>query len=197
MARIDQANREIHLKLAYMGPGLSGRSTTLKYIHSRTQGDHSKVEWVPGPDETSVLGFNFRPEALGKIRGFATRFHLIAAPGQQWHEHGRRACLEGCDAVVFVADSQVSRLDANLEAMESLAENLGPRLAHTPIILQLNKRDLPTALPVDELRRVLDPQGRHPAFESVAVSGPGCFEALKQAAKGCMLALKRGDQSSA
>ena len=131
--------------------------------------------------------------ALGEIRGFKTRFHLYTVPGQVFYDASRKLILKGVDGVVFVADSQIARMEANIESMENLRTNLaeqGYSLEKLPYVIQYNKRDMPAVAPVEELRTVLNPQGV-PDFEGVASTGIGVFETLKQVAKLVLTELKK------
>jgi hypothetical protein len=140
------------------------------------------------------LFFDFLPLDLGTVRGFRTRFHLYTVPGQVFYDASRKLILRGVDGVVFVADSQEERLDANLEALDNLQENLkehGYDFKKIPYVLQLNKRDLPNALPVEDLKRELVRKGE-PVFEAVAFQGQGVFETLKEVARQVLVELKKG-----
>jgi signal recognition particle receptor subunit beta len=140
-----------------------------------------------------TLFFDFLPLALGKIRGFRTRFHLYTVPGQVFYDASRKLILKGVDGVVFVADSQIERMEANLESLDNLKVNLreqGYDLDKVPYVVQYNKRDLPNAAPLDEMRALLNPAGT-PDYEACATVGKGVFETLKAAAKGVLTDLKR------
>ena len=141
-----------------------------------------------------TLFFDFLPLDLGTVRGFKTRFHLYTVPGQVFYDASRKLILRGVDGIIFVADSQEERMDANYEALENLQDNLkdhGYDLAKVPYILQLNKRDLPSALPVDELKKTLTKKGE-PVFEAVAFKGTGVFETLKECGRMVLSELKKG-----
>jgi signal recognition particle receptor subunit beta len=141
-----------------------------------------------------TLFFDFLPLDLGTVRGFKTRFHLYTVPGQVFYDASRKLILRGVDGVVFVADSQEERMDANLEALDNLQDNLKEHnyeLAKIPYVLQLNKRDLPNVLPVDTLKKELLKKGE-PVFEAVAYSGTGVFETLKEVARQVLVELKKG-----
>lgn len=140
-----------------------------------------------------TLFFDFLPLALGEIRGFKTRFHLYTVPGQVFYDASRKLILKGVDGVVFVADSQKDRIDANLESLENLKVNLqeqGYELDQLPYVIQYNKRDLPNVSPVEDLGKLLNPDGK-PDFEAVATTGKGVFETLKAVAKLVLLELKK------
>ncbi len=190
MALINIAAREIHCKIVYYGPGLSGKTTNLKYIHSQVPKE-AKGELLSIATETErTLFFDFLPLDLGRVRGFQTRFHLYTVPGQVLYERTRVAVLNGADGVVFVADSQRNKLEENVRSLQELARNItrqGKRFADFPVVLQYNKRDLPNALPVAVLDRYL----RYRAgdgnlverFEAVATTGKGVFDTLKAISK--------------
>ncbi len=194
MSFINYSSREINCKIVYYGPGLCGKTTNLQFIYSKTNPD-VKGKMISLATETErTLFFDFLPLALGEIRGFKTRFHLYTVPGQVFYDASRKLILKGVDGVVFVADSQVERMEANLESMDNLKLNLqeqGYDLASVPLVVQYNKRDLPNAAPVEEMRRLLNPGGA-PDFEAAATSGEGVFETLKAVARGVLSDLKRG-----
>jgi mutual gliding-motility protein MglA len=185
--------REINCKLVYYGPGLGGKTANLQWVYDNT-GAGQKGKMISLATETDrTLFFDFLPIDLGTVRGFKTRLHLYTVPGQVFYEASRKLILKGADGVAFVADSQEERLDANLETLENLREHLR---AHNlefdtiPYVLQLNKRDLPNILSVDELSRQLRLKGE-PVMEAVAVSGQGVFETLRELAKLVLAELKK------
>ena len=186
--------REINCKLVYYGPGLGGKTANLQWIYDHT-GAGLKGKMISLATETDrTLFFDFLPLDLGTVRGFKTRFHLYTVPGQVFYEASRKLILKGADGVVFVADSQEERMDANLETLENLQEHLKEHklsFATIPYVLQLNKRDLPNILPVDELKKQLQAKGE-PAVEAVAVTGQGVFETLKDLARLVLTELKKG-----
>ncbi len=177
--------REINCKLVYYGPGLGGKTANLQWIYDHT-GTAQKGKMISLATETDrTLFFDFLPIDLGTVRGFKTRIHLYTVPGQVFYEASRKLILKGADGVVFVADSQEERLDANLETLENLREHLKEHKLDfntIPYVLQLNKRDLPNILSVDELRKQLSVKSE-PALEAVAVTGQGVFDTLKEVAK--------------
>jgi small GTP-binding protein len=185
MTFINYASREINCKIVYYGPGLCGKTTNLQYIYDKTN-PTAKGKLISLATETDrTLFFDFLPLELGTVRGFKTRFHLYTVPGQVFYDASRKLILKGVDGVIFVADSQVERMDANVEAIENLETNLktqGYDLNAIPYVLQLNKRDLPNVAPVDEMKRLLA-RKNEPIFEAVAAKGPGVFETLKGVAK--------------
>jgi signal recognition particle receptor subunit beta len=197
MAFINYSAREINCKLVYYGPGLCGKTTNLKVIYEKTA-EGAKGKMISLATETErTLFFDFLPLALGEIRGFKTRFHLYTVPGQVFYDASRKLILKGVDGVVFVADSQEERFEANLESLENLQQNLreqGLELSKIPWVLQYNKRDLPNAVSVEEMRKALNPTGEIPEFEAAAMSGKGVFETLKALAKLVLLELRKGSK---
>ena len=193
MTFINYASREINCKIVYYGPGLGGKTTNLQYIYSKTAPE-TKGKMISLATETDrTLFFDFLPLDLGSIRGFTTRFHLYTVPGQVFYDASRKLILKGVDGVVFVADSQEERMDANIESIRNLDENLrehGFDLQAIPYALQFNKRDLPTALPVDVMYRALNFK-REPTFEAVASEGTGVFDTLKAVAKQILVELRK------
>ncbi|HKC51025.1 MAG TPA: GTPase domain-containing protein [Myxococcota bacterium] len=197
MAFINYSAREINCKLVYYGPGLCGKTTNLRYIYEKTAAD-AKGKMISLATETErTLFFDFLPLALGEIRGFKTRFHLYTVPGQVFYDASRKLILKGVDGVVFVADSQEERFEANVESLENLKANLreqGYDYDKIPAVLQYNKRDLPNAVSVESLREVLNPTGKVPDFEAAAQSGKGVFETLKALARLVLQELKKGSR---
>lgn len=194
MSFINYMAREINCKIVYYGPGLCGKTTNLQYIYERTNPD-AKGKMISLATETErTLFFDFLPLSLGEIRGFKTRFHLYTVPGQVFYDASRKLILKGVDGVIFVADSQIERLEANQESMDNLRTNLaeqGYSLEKIPFVIQYNKRDLPNAVEVEELRQLLNPTGV-PDFEANARSGMGVFDTLKAVSKLVLTELKRG-----
>jgi mutual gliding-motility protein MglA len=191
---INYMAREINCKIVYYGPGLCGKTTNLQYIYKRTNPD-AKGKMISLATETErTLFFDFLPLSLGEIRGFKTRFHLYTVPGQVFYDASRKLILKGVDGVIFVADSQLERLEANQESLDNLRTNLaehGYSLEKMPYVIQYNKRDLPNALPMEELRQLLNPIGVLD-FEASARTGQGVFETLKAVSKLVLTELKRG-----
>lgn len=185
MSMINYASREINCKLVYYGPGLGGKTTNLEYIYERVNPETRGKLISLATEQERTLFFDFLPVDLGEIRGFKTRFHLYTVPGQVYYNASRRLILKGVDGIVFVADSQPERMDANIASMHNLYENLSeygydPRTL--PIVLQYNKRDLPNSLPVAQLREQINPDSL-PEFEAAAVNGDGVFDTLKAVSK--------------
>lgn len=186
MSTINFANREINFKIVYYGPGLSGKTTNLKWIYSKVpEGRKGEMVSLATEDERTLF-FDFLPLDIGEVKGFKTRFHLYTVPGQVFYNASRKLILRGVDGIVFVADSAPNRLRANAESMRNMRENLaeyGLTLNDVPIVIQVNKRDLPDALPVEMVRAVVDPEGRFPVLETVATEGKGVFETLKEVSR--------------
>jgi mutual gliding-motility protein MglA len=194
MSFINYASREINCKIVYYGPGLCGKTTNLQYIYQKTAPD-AKGKMISLATETErTLFFDFLPLALGEIRGFKTRFHLYTVPGQVFYDASRKLILKGVDGVVFVADSQEERSDANVESLDNLRGNLkeqGYDLDKLPYVVQYNKRDLDNILSIEELRHDVNPTNA-PEFEACATTGEGVFETLKAVAKLILIDLKKG-----
>ena len=194
MSFINFAAREINCKIVYYGPGLGGKTTNLQYVFDKTS-DKQKGKMISLATETDrTLFFDFLPLDLGTVRGFKTRFHLYTVPGQVFYDASRKLILRGVDGVVFVADSQEERMDANVEALENLHGNLkehGYDFLKIPYVLQLNKRDLPNILPVDAMKRELVKRSE-PVFEAVACQGVGVFDTLKEVSRQVLIELKKG-----
>jgi len=193
MSFINYASREINCKIVYYGPGLGGKTTNLQYIYERTN-PQNKGQLISLATETDrTLFFDFLPLDLGSVRGFRTRFHLYTVPGQVFYDASRKLILKVVDGVIFVADSQEARMDANLESLDNLKHNLrenGFDLAALPYAAQFNKRDLPGAVAYDVMHRALNFKGE-PTFEAVAPKGVGVFETLKAVAKQVLHELAR------
>ena len=185
MSMINYASREINCKLVYYGPGLGGKTTNLEYIYNKINPDTRGKLISLATEQERTLFFDFLPVDLGSIRGFKTRFHLYTVPGQVYYNASRRLILKGVDGIVFVGDSQAERMDANIAAMENLFENLadyGYDPQKLPIVLQYNKRDLPNAVPREELRAHLNPMGLL-EHDAVAIEGHGVFDTLRSVSK--------------
>ena len=194
MTFINYASREINCKIVYYGPGLCGKTTNLQYIFDSTapQARGKLISLATETDRT--LFFDFMPLELGTVRGFKTRFHLYTVPGQVFYDASRKLILKGVDGVVFVADSQEERMDANIESLYNLEENLksqGYDLDKIPYVLQLNKRDLGNVVPVEDLAARLQRKGE-PGVEGVASTGGGVFDSVKAVAKQVLTELRKG-----
>jgi signal recognition particle receptor subunit beta len=192
MTFINYAAREINCKIVYYGPGLGGKTTNIQYVYEKT-GNNTKGKLISLATETDrTLFFDFLPIEFGSIRGFRTRFHLYTVPGQVFYDASRKLILKGVDGVVFVSDSQEVRMDANVESIRNLSDNLkehGYDLMKLPYVLQLNKRDLPTAVPVPQMVAALRIKNE-PVFEAVATRGLGVFDTLKAIVKSVLLDLR-------
>jgi len=196
MSFINYAAREINCKIVYYGPGLCGKTTNLQHVYAKSTSE-TKGKMISLATETErTLFFDFLPLDLGDIRGFKVRLHLYTVPGQVFYDASRKLILKGVDGVVFVADSQTERLDANIESLLNLRDNLeeqGFDLDKLPFVIQYNKRDLPNLSSVEELRKLLNPTAV-PDFEASAFEGWGVFETLKGIAKLILIELKKGQR---
>lgn len=193
MTFINYAAKEINCKIVYYGPGLGGKTTNLQHIYNKTAPDRRGKMISLATEADRTLFFDFLPLDLGAIRGFTTRFHLYTVPGQVFYDASRKLILKGVDGVVFVADSQVDRMEANIESIRNLEENLkdhGFDLQEMPYALQFNKRDLPSVMPVDEMYRMLNFK-REPTFVGIAPQGVGVFDTLKSVAKQILVELRK------
>ncbi len=198
MPFINYAAREITCKLVYYGPGLGGKTTNLVWIYDKTTGEAKGKMVSLATESERTLFFDLLPLNLGKIRGFTTRFQLYTVPGQIFYDASRKLILKGADGIVFVADSQEARYDANLESIRNLQDNLRENsldLATIPYVLQLNKQDLPTAMPAEDLARALRLKGE-PVFKAVAPKGIGVFETLKALVKQTLVRVQAGSTTT-
>jgi len=181
MVSINYAFKEISCKIVYYGPGLSGKTTNLQYVHKKVP-QPTKGELISlATDADRTLYFDFLPINIGSVAGFTTKFQLYTVPGQVYYNATRKLVLRGADGLVFVADSQESKMEENQESLKNLLDNLqeyGYNLNEVPMVIQYNKRDLPGALPLDVLEKALNPNGLL-SFEAVAVKGDGVFDTLK------------------
>jgi len=195
MSFINHNNKVIHCKIVYYGPSLGGKTTNIQWVYNKTNAD-DKSDLVELPtDVERTMFFDFLPLNVGEIRGFQTRFHLYTVPGQVVYDASRKLILKGLDGVVFVADSQAERMEENINSMENLKKNLelqGYDIEKIPIAIQYNKRDLPNALPLAELRNKLNKYNA-PDFEATAKDGTGVFESLKSVSKNIISVLKGGE----
>lgn len=194
MSFVNYVNKEVNCKIVYYGPGLGGKTTNIQYVYQKTSGDNKGNIISLNTENERTLFFDFLPLDLGEIRGFKTRFHLYTVPGQVFYEASRKLILRGVDGVVFVADSQVERMEANLESLKSLEKNLtdqGYDITKIPIVMQWNKRDLPNTTAVKDLHSALN-KWDVPEFEAVAMKGTGVFDTLKMISKLVLMNLKGG-----
>ena len=194
MSFINFVAREINCKIVYYGAGLGGKTSNLQWIFDQTVGKTGGKMISLATEADRTLFFDFLPLDLGTVRGFKTRFHLYTVPGQVFYEASRKLILRGVDGVVFVADSQAERMDANHESLENLQENLkeyGYDFAEMPYVHQLNKRDLPSVMGVDELSQALNKK-EETVLEAVAINGTGVFETLREVSRQVLAKLKKG-----
>jgi signal recognition particle receptor subunit beta len=194
MSFVNYHTKEVNCKIVYYGPGLGGKTTNIQYVYQKTSSDNKGRMVTLNTENERTLFFDFLPLELGEIRGFKTRFHLYTVPGQIFYESSRKLILRGVDGVVFVADSQVEKMEQNLESLESLKSNLieqGYDVHKLPIVIQWNKRDLPNITPVKEMSKKLN-QNSYPEFEAIATQGEGVFETLKMISKLVLLNIKGG-----
>ena len=185
MSFVNRMSKEINCKIVYYGPGLGGKTANLQYVFAATKPE-SRGKMISLETETErTLFFDFLPLDLGKIGEYKVRFHLYTVPGQVFYDASRKLILKGADGVIFVADSQVARNEANIEALENLEQNLASyklALASMPHVIQYNKRDMPEVTPIGEMRETLNLH-KAPDYEAVAKTGTGVFDTLKGLAK--------------
>ena len=194
MTFINYASREINCKIVYYGPGLCGKTTNIQWIYEQAHPE-KRGKLVSLATETDrTLFFDFLPLDMGMVKGFKVRFHLYTVPGQVFYDASRKLILRGCDGMIFVADSQYARMEANIESIANLATNLkenGFDIRTIPYVLQLNKRDMPSAAPADEMERLLRFRNE-PMIEAVANQGTGVIETLKACARQILMELQKG-----
>jgi signal recognition particle receptor subunit beta len=194
MSFVNYHSKEINCKIVYYGPGLGGKTSNIQHVYQRTAQKNKGQMVTLNTENERTLFFDFLPLDLGMIRGFKTRFHLYTVPGQVFYEASRKLILRGVDGVVFVADSQVEKMEANLESLQGLKKNLedqGYDFNKLPIVMQWNKRDLPNTTSVQDLEKKLNNYD-FPSFESIATTGEGVFETLKMISKLVLLNIKGG-----
>jgi mutual gliding-motility protein MglA len=197
MSFVNYHTKEINCKIVYYGPGLGGKTTNIQYVYQKTHSGNKGQMVTLNTENERTLFFDFLPLDLGSIRGFKTRFHLYTVPGQVFYEASRKLILRGVDGIVFVADSQVERMEENIESLNGLKKNLedqGYDSENLPIVFQWNKRDLPNVVSIMDLEKKLNKLGR-PSFEASAVKGEGVFETLKMISKMVLLNIKGGLES--
>jgi signal recognition particle receptor subunit beta len=193
MTYVNYAAKEINVKIVYYGPGLGGKTTNLQHIYERTTPDVKGKLITLATETDRTLFFDFMPLDVGDIKGFKVRLHLYTVPGQVFYNASRKLILKGVDGVIMVCDSQRERMDANIESIRNLEQNLkenGYNLRELPYVLQINKRDLPNIVPVEEMKAQLVIQGE-PVIEAVATQGVGVFATLKTISKLTLLDLRR------
>lgn len=192
MSFINYAAKEINCKIVYYGPGLGGKTTNLQYIYNSTQeSQKGKMISLTGDTERTLF-FDFLPLNIGEIRGFKTRFHLYTVPGQHFYDASRKLVLKGVDGIVFVADSQVDKMEENITSLKSLDLNLkeqGYDLHHIPFVFQFNKRDTENPIPLKVLHEQLNPFGAE-EIEATALKGVGVFDTLKAISKQVLKSLR-------
>ncbi|EQC43332.1 ATP/GTP-binding protein [Bacteriovorax sp. Seq25_V] len=194
MSFVNYKTKEINCKIVYYGPGLGGKTTNIQYVYKKSAGENKGEMVSLNSENERTIFFDFLPLDLGEIRGFRTRFHLYTVPGQVFYESSRKLILRGVDGVVFVADSQLERMEANIESLKSLQSNLaeqGYDIEKIPLVFQWNKRDLPNVSSVEDMSLTLN-QYQRPEFEGVATKGDGVFTTLKSITKLVLMNLKGG-----
>jgi mutual gliding-motility protein MglA len=194
MSFINYSSKEINCKIVYYGPGLSGKTTNLKYIYENSDPDTRGKLISVSDDNGRSLFFDFLPLNLGEINGFTTRFHLYTVPGQVMNELSRKLILKGVDGVVFVADSQKERMEANKKSLEKLMDHLedhGYEVKQIPIVFQYNKRDIKEGMETEEMSEFLNIYSR-PELEAEAINGKGVYETLRTISKLVLNELRGG-----
>lgn len=194
MSFVNYNAKEIHCKIVYYGPSLAGKTTNMQWLYQETSGDNKSQMMSLNTEVERTLFFDFLPLSIGDIRGFKTRFHLYTVPGQVIYDASRKLILKGLDGIIFVADSQLERMDENVESMKNLKKNLelqGYDLKEIPMALQYNKRDLDRVASISQLRSELN-HYNFPDFEGVASEGKGVFEPVKAVSQAIIKVLKSG-----
>lgn len=194
MSFVNYHTKEVNCKIVYYGPGLGGKTTNIQEVYKRTSGETRGKMVTLDTENERTLFFDFLPLDLGEIRGFKTRFHLYTVPGQVFYEASRKLILRGVDGIIFVADSQVERMEANIESLNGMVKNLteqGYEIDRVPIVMQWNKRDLPNVSSQTDLQRQLN-KWDVPSFDAAALNGEGVFETLKMMSKLVLMNLKGG-----
>lgn len=194
MSFVNYHTKEINCKIVYYGPGLGGKTTNIQYVYQKTSGDAKGKIISLNTENERTLFFDFLPLELGEIRGFKTRFHLYTVPGQVFYEASRKLIIRGVDGIVFVADSQVEKMEANRESLESLKRNLieqGCDIQKIPLVMQWNKRDLPNVTSIEEMERTLN-LWKSPSYQAIALKGQGVFDTLKTISKLVLMNIKGG-----
>lgn len=194
MSFINNNAKEIHLKVVYYGASLGGKTTNIQWVYQSLAQDQKSKLVALNTEIERTLFFDFLPLEVGEIRGFQTRFHLYTVPGQVIYDASRKLILKGLDGVVFVVDSQADRLEENIASMKNLEKNLeqqGTSIHEIPLVIQYNKRDLPNAMPISELRRHVNKHNA-PEIEAVAFEGKGVLDCFKMVSKNVIQVLKGG-----
>jgi len=195
MSFINYVAKEINCKIVYYGPGLSGKTTNIQYIHDQTQNAHRGNLVTLSTENERTLFFDFLPLSIGDVKGYKTRFHLYTVPGQTFYNISRQFILKGVDGLVFVADCQPARMEANIESYDSLRKSLeqqGYSIDSLPLVFQYNKRDFPNVVEIGELEATFNTMKR-PYFEAVANTGTGVMETLQSISKMIITELKKGE----
>lgn len=195
MAIINPEAKEIHCKIVYYGPSLGGKTTNIQWVYQKTNNQDQSTLHNFNANPERTLFFDFLPMDVGEIRGMKTRIHLFTVPGQVVYDASRKLILKGMDGVIFVADSQLQRMDENIESMKNLTKNLeqhGRDINEVPLVLQYNKRDLPNVASLAELRAALN-RYNAPDFEANASIGRGVIESLRTVSKAFITTLKGGE----
>ncbi len=183
MPYVDVKKRLIHLKIVYYGTGMGGKTTNLKFLYEKTDPKLRGKMMSLSTQTDRTLFFDFVPMTLGKIKGLETRFNFYTVPGQSFYNLSRKAILKDVDGIIFVADSQVDRFEANVDSIINLEENLQEmrlQLADVPHVVQYNKRDLSPISPIAQLRAEIN-TFQAPDFEAVAAKGVGVLETMRAA----------------
>lgn len=194
MSFVNYSSKEINCKIVYYGPGLGGKTTNIQHVYQKTCGENRGDIISLNTENERTLFFDFLPLDLGQIRGFQTRFHLYTVPGQVFYESSRKLILRGVDGIVFVADSQVEKMEDNVKSLNGLKTNLleqGYEINKIPLVMQWNKRDLPNTAAIEDMEAKLN-IWEAPSFSSIAISGEGVFETLKTISKLVLMNLKTG-----
>ncbi len=194
MSFVNYHTKEINCKIVYYGPGLGGKTTNIQYVYQKTAANNKGQMVTLNTENERTLFFDFLPLDLGTIRGFKTRFHLYTVPGQVFYEASRKLILRGVDGIVFVADSQVDKMEENIKSLEGLAKNLteqGQDIEKIPLVMQWNKRDLPNITSTENMEKKLNALDV-PSFSASAINGEGVFETLKTISKLVLLNIKGG-----
>lgn len=194
MSFVNYHSKEVNCKIVYYGPGLGGKTTNIQFVYQKTSGQNKGKMITLNSENERTIFFDFLPLNLGEIRGFKTRFHLYTVPGQVFYEASRKLILRGVDGIIFVADSQVEKMDANIESLKGLEANLaeqGYDISKIPLVMQWNKRDLPNLVAEEDLQKTLN-KWDVPTFNASAIRGDGVFETLKMISKLVLMNLKSG-----
>jgi mutual gliding-motility protein MglA len=182
MVIINKIIKEINCKVVYYGSGLSGKTTNIEYIYSKIDPYNRGELFSIKTDTERTLFFDFLPVNIGTVKGMKLRVHVYSVAGQVFYDSSRRLILKGCDGIVFVVDSQKEKMDANIESFDNLKRNLlmnSVVMEKVPMVIQYNKTDLPNAMPVEEMRKFFNPEGKYDEFEACALNGDKVFDTFK------------------